>query len=82
MQCLVDHASTNPGPSVRVLGAENDEIDRDTEIAEGFAESYELRATAFQLRLDDEQIKVAVRTTLASSAGAKQDHLGIRRGCG
>src|SRR4051794_38798139 len=82
MQRLVDHASANPGPLVCVLGAEDYEVNRDAEIAEGFAKSHELRSAALQLRLDDEQIQVAVGTTLASGARAKKDYPRSRCGVG
>jgi hypothetical protein len=79
MQRLVDHASANLRPLICVLGTENYEVDRDAEIAESLAESYELRSTALQLRLNDKQIQVAVGTTLATGARAEEDHLGTRR---
>jgi hypothetical protein len=81
VQRLVDHASANLSPLVRVLGAENYQVDRDTEIADSLAESHELGAATLQLGLDDEQIQVAVGSTLASGAGAEQDHLGVGSGC-
>lgn len=68
-------------PFLNMRGRYNDQVDRDAEIAEGEAKPHKLRSTALQLRLDDEQIQVAVRATLAASAGAEQDHLGVRRGC-
>lgn len=80
VQRLVDHGSANLGPLVRVLGAEDYEVDRNAEIAKGLAESHEFRAAAFQLRLDNEQIQVTVRTALAPGTRAEQDHLGIGSG--
>lgn len=82
MQCLVDHASANLGPLIRVLGAKDYEVDRNAEIAERFAESHELRSAALQLGLDDKQIQIAVGPTLASGPRAEQDHLGVGGGRG
>src|SRR3954463_15339009 len=82
VQRLVDHASANLSPLVGVLGAEDDEIDRNAEITERFAESYELRSAALHLRLDDQQVQIAVGTCLSTCAGAEQDHLGFGGGCG
>lgn len=65
------------GSLVRVLGAEDNEVDRNAEVAECFAESYELRSATLQLGLYNEEIQIAVGTPLASGAGAEQDHLGI-----
>src|SRR3954467_9233753 len=64
---LVDHGSANPSPLIRIIRAEDDEINRNADIAEGFTESHELRAAAFQVRLDDKQIQIAVGATLAPS---------------
>src|SRR3954462_8779837 len=57
---LVDHGPANLSPLIHVIGAENYEIDRNTEIAEGFTKSHELRPAALQFRLDDQQIQIAV----------------------
>ncbi len=56
LQCLVDHGSANPSPLVRVLGAENYEVDRNTEITEGFAKPHELRSATLHLGLDDKKV--------------------------
>src|SRR5205085_9886970 len=74
---LVDHGSANPSPLICVILAEDDEIDRNADIAEGFTESHELRPAAFQVRLDDEQIQIAVGATLAPSARTEKDHRGV-----
>src|ERR1700749_3357095 len=71
---LVDHGSANPSPLICVIGAENHEIDRNAEITESFTESHELCAAAFQVRLDDKQIQIAIGATLAPGAGAEKDH--------
>jgi hypothetical protein len=78
---LVDHGSANPSPLIRVIGAENHEIDRNAEIAESFTESHELRAAAFHFGLDDKQIQIAIGATLAPGARAKKDHRGIWSSC-
>jgi hypothetical protein len=44
---LVDHGPANPSPLICVIRAEDDEIDRNADIAEGFTESHELPAAAF-----------------------------------
>ena len=62
-------------------GGDHDQVNGNAEIAERLAESYELGAATLQLRLDDEQVQVAVGASLASGAGAEQDHLGVGRGC-
>ena len=74
---LVDHGPANPSPLICVVRAEDDKIDRNADIAEGFTESHELRAAAFQIRLDDQQIQIAVGTTLAPRAGAEKNHGGV-----
>src|ERR1044072_4674141 len=79
---LVDHGSTNSSPLIRVIGAENHEIDRNAEIAKSFTESHELCAATFQVGLDDKQIQIAIGATLAPCARSEKDHRGIwtRRG--
>jgi hypothetical protein len=47
-------------PFIDVRSGHDDQVDRDAEIAESLAESYELRAPTFDLGLDDEQIQVTV----------------------
>jgi hypothetical protein len=59
------------------MGTENYEIDRDTEIAEGFTEAHELRAAAFQVGLDDQHFQIAIGATLASGTGSEEDHRGV-----
>jgi hypothetical protein len=76
------HASANLSPLVRVLGAEDYEVDPNAEIAESLAESHELRSAALQLRLDDEQIQIALGAAFAAGTRAEQDHLGVGSGCG
>src|SRR3954462_13002083 len=75
---LVDHGPANTSPLICVIRAEDDEINRNADIAEGFTEPHELRAAAFQIRLDDEQIQIAVGATLAPSARAEKDHSCVR----
>ena len=82
MQRLADHASGNRSSLLRVLGTEDDEVNRDTEVTKSFAEPHELRPAALQLRLDNQQIEIAVGATLSSRSGSEQDHLGFWRGCG
>lgn len=82
MQRLVDHAPGNPSPLVCVLGAENYEINRNSKITQSFTKPHELRSAALQLGLDDEQIQVAIGTTLASGARAKKNYPRSRCGVG
>jgi hypothetical protein len=77
----MDHGSAYPSPLICVIRTEDDEIDWNADIAEGFTESNELRAAAFQVRLDDEQIEITVGTTLAPSARAEKDHRGVGGCC-
>lgn len=43
---LVNHGPANPSPLICVIRAEDDEIDRNSDIAEGFTQPHELRTAA------------------------------------
>lgn len=72
----MNHGPADPSPLICVISTENDEIDRNANVAEGFTESHELRAAAFQVRLDNEQIQITIGATLAPGTRAEKDHLG------
>jgi hypothetical protein len=73
----MDHGPANSSPLICVIRAEDNEIDRNANIAKSFTESHELRATAFQLRLDDQQIQIAIGASLTPGAGPEKDHRGV-----
>src|SRR4051794_18100424 len=58
-QCTLDHRARHLRPSLRLRFVDDNDIDRDFEAAEASADPHGLLARALDLRLDDEQVKVA-----------------------
>lgn len=73
----MNHAPGDPSPLICVIRAEDNEIDRNTDIAESFTESHELRTATLEIRLDDKQIQIAVGATLTPGTRAEKDHRGV-----
>ena len=53
MQRLADHGPANLSPLICVLGAQDYEINGNTEVAESFTQPHKLRSATLQLGLDD-----------------------------
>jgi hypothetical protein len=70
-------------PFLGLAAAIDDQVNRHAEFAECVAQPHELGVAALDLRLDHEEIEIAVRASLSPGVGAKQDHLGVAaRGIG
>lgn len=65
-----------------MLGADHNQVDWDPHRTQRFAQSHELRATAFQLWLDHQQIEVRPRLGIPSCMGAKENDLRVGRSLG
>jgi len=56
-----------------MLGANNDQVDRDPHGAQRFTQSHELRAATLQLGLNHEQVEIRPRLGVSARMGAKED---------
>ena len=65
-------------PTVGVLATDDDDVSRHAQISEGAMEAHRLLGLVCNLRLDDENVDIAVRTGLSASVRAEQNHLGFR----
>lgn len=63
-------------------GGYNNQVNRDAEISESLAKPHELSPATLDLRLDDEQVQIAIGMRVASRARTKQNYLGTRSGLG
>lgn len=63
----------NGSPSLCMLGADNDQVDRNPHGAQRFTQPYELGATTLQLRLNHEQIEIRPWLGVSACMGAKED---------
>jgi hypothetical protein len=65
-------------PTVCVLAANDDDIGRHAQVAQGAMEAHRLFGLIIDLWLDHEKVNIAMTTGLAPGVRAEQDHLGIR----
>ena len=66
--------SGDASPSLRMLGADHDQVDWDAHRTQRFAQAHELLAAALQPWLDYQQIEVRSRLRVSSRMGAKENH--------
>lgn len=74
----MDKPAAHLTPAVGVLAADDDDIRRHAQVAQGAMEAHRLFGLVSDLWLDHEKVDVTMATGLATGVGAKQDHLGIR----
>jgi len=60
-----------------MLGADHDQINRNTHCAQRFTQSHKLRTTTFQFGLNHQQIEIGPRLRVSACMGAKENHLRI-----
>jgi hypothetical protein len=73
-------ASAHPTPALGVVAANDDDLGRQTQIAQGTMKPHRLLGLVLDLRLDDKKADIAVGTSLSSSVRAEHDHLRVRSG--
>jgi len=71
---FVHQRAGNGAPSLCMLGADNDQVDRNPHGAQRFTQPHELGATTLQLRLNHEQIEIRPRLGVSARMGAKEDY--------
>ena len=65
-------------PLIRLAPAINDQIDRDIEPSKLPAEPPVLLSAAIEIRLDDQQVQVAIGPSLAPCARSKENDVSVR----
>lgn len=58
----------------------NDHVGSEDQVSQGSAQANRLMSTILDARLDDQQIKIAVPTSIAARVRADQDDARLRRG--
>jgi hypothetical protein len=71
----MDESPAYLAPAVGVLAADDDDVSRQPQIAQGAMEANRLLCLVGNLRLNDEKVDIAVRTGLPAGMRPEQNHL-------
>jgi hypothetical protein len=74
----MDDSAPHLTPTIGVVPADDDDISRHAQIAQGAMEAHRLLSLVIDLRLDDKEVNVAVGIGVSASVRAKQDYLRLR----
>ena len=74
----MDEATTYLAPALGVVAADNDDIGRHPQVAQGAMQTHRLLGLVSDLRLDNEKVDVAMGSGLPSRMRAEEDHLRVR----
>ena len=74
----MDKTPAHLSPPVGIFAADDDDISRQAQIAQGAMKANRLLSLISDLRLHDQEVDIAVRSRISTSMGAEQNDLGVR----
>lgn len=77
----MNESATHLPPTIGVLAANDDDVSRHAQVAQGAMQAYRLLGLVIDLRLNDKKVNVAVGVGPSTSMSTEQNYLRVRSSC-